>query len=114
MVASDVEPVHLNLIDQRGARNAELQGGPRTVAAVEFEGLLDVPALHIRKRLRLGAPVPAPLAQIRRQRLPAALRRAARRSRRPLHHIGRLAHVPGPRWADQAGPRLRALTRDRW
>src|SRR5437660_928325 len=66
MVASEVEPVHLNLIDQRRARNAELQGGPGAVAAMELEGLLDVHPLHVRECLRLVALIPTPLAQVRR------------------------------------------------
>src|SRR2546428_5900193 len=60
MVASEVEGVHLNLIDQRGARNAELLGGPGAVAAVEAQGALDVLPLDVRERQRQGAPLSAP------------------------------------------------------
>src|SRR2546426_708777 len=59
MVASEVEGVHLNLIDQRGARNAELLGGPGAVAAVEAQGALDVLPLDVRERQRQVAPLSA-------------------------------------------------------
>src|SRR3989441_3562933 len=61
MVASEVEGIHLNLIDQRGARNAELLGGPGAVAAVEAQGALDVLPLDVRERQRQVAP-PSPPA----------------------------------------------------
>src|SRR5207249_6224360 len=56
--ASDVEPVDFNLIDQRRARNPELVGRSRAVAAMEPERLLDVQALHLGERLGLVAPFP--------------------------------------------------------
>src|SRR5690349_5525093 len=93
IVASDVEPVGLNLIDQRGARNAELLRGPRAVAAVEPERLLDVRALHLRERLRLVPALPtSPLAQVSRQVLDAELCHAAREDHGPLDHVAHLAH----------------------
>src|SRR5881628_1729631 len=57
-LTSDVEPVGFNLIDQRRARNAELLGRPRAVAAVEPKRLLDVHPLHLSERLGLVAPSP--------------------------------------------------------
>src|SRR5437870_10243666 len=59
-LTSDVEPVGFNLIDQRRARNAELLGRPRAVAAVEPKRLLDVHPLHLGERLGLVAPSPPP------------------------------------------------------
>src|SRR5437016_1475958 len=59
-LTSDVEPVGFNLIDQRRARNAELLGRPRAVAAVEPKRLLDVHPLHLGERLGLVAPRPPP------------------------------------------------------
>src|SRR5712691_12277220 len=57
-LTSDVEPVGFNLIDQRRARNAELLGRPRAVAAVEPKRPLDVYPLHLSERLGLVAPSP--------------------------------------------------------
>src|SRR5712691_8495606 len=59
-LTSDVEPVGFNLIDQRRARNAELLGRPRAVAAVEPKRPLDVYPLHLSERLGLVAPSPPP------------------------------------------------------
>src|SRR2546429_3794811 len=73
--ASDVEPVHLNLIDQRRARNAELLRRPRAIAAVELERLLDVHPLHLGEGLRLVTPLPAALPQTGREVLDADLAR---------------------------------------
>src|SRR3989442_11646941 len=56
-VTSEGQGVHLNLIDQRGARNAELLGGPGAVAAVEAQGALDVLPLDVRERQRQVAPL---------------------------------------------------------
>src|SRR3989454_3262147 len=96
MVASEVEGVHLNLIDQRGARNAELLGGPGAVAAVEAQGALDVLPLDVRERQRQVAPLSAAApsapppppraagpAEIGRQRPPAEGGGAARQQHRP-------------------------------
>src|SRR5216110_2001244 len=59
-LTSDVEPVGFNLIDQRRARNAELLGRPRAVAAVEPKRPLDMYPLHLSERLGLVAPSPPP------------------------------------------------------
>src|SRR2546427_9548518 len=105
MVASEVQGVHLNLIDQRGARNAELLGGPGTVAAVEAQGTLDVLPLDIGERERQVAPLsaaappapPAPpgaagLAEGGRQVLRAKGGGAAGPEHRPLDGGAPLAH----------------------
>src|SRR5439155_1956045 len=90
--------VNLYLIDQRGARNAQLLGRPRAIAAVELERLLDVHPLHLGEGLRLVPPLPpAPaLAQIGRQVLDADLARPAGEDHRPLDDVAHLAHVAGP------------------
>src|SRR5438876_10061900 len=99
--ASDVEPVDFNLIDQRRARNPELVGRSRAVAAMEPEGLLDVQALHLSERLGLVAPfpptptptpTPAPsasptLPQVGRQVLDADLGGPAGQDHRSLNHV---------------------------
>src|SRR5207249_823767 len=118
-LTSDVEPVGFNLIDQRRARNAELLGRPRAVAAVEPKRLLDVHPLHLSERLGLVAtsppppPPPSPStpptpisatpapAQVRRQvldgfpyltRLPGPRRRQELLQRFPQQHV--LTHQP--------------------
>src|SRR5256885_11535053 len=60
MVASKVERVGFNLIDQRGARNPELLRGARAVAPVELERPLDLLAFHIGERQRRVTPLAAP------------------------------------------------------
>src|SRR5919198_4303393 len=113
MSASEVESVGLNLIDQRGARNAELLGGPRAIAAVEPERLLDLQALHVCERLRHVAPVaPAPrttppLAQVRGEMLHADGGRALSQDHRPLHDVAHLADVARPWRREQAVERPR-------
>src|SRR5256884_3593890 len=114
LLTSDVEPVGFILIDQRRARNAELLGRPRAVAAVEPKRLLDVPPLPLGERLGQGAPPPPPPptppppisatpapAQVRRQvldgfpyltRLPGPRRRQELLQRFPQQHV--LTHQP--------------------
>src|SRR5438445_363937 len=114
MVASEVEGVHLNLIDQRGARNAELLGGPSAVAAVEAQGALDVLPLDVRERQRQVAPLsaaaPPPcaagLAEIGRQMLRAEGGGAARQKHGTLEDVAHLAHIPRPGGRQQAVQRL--------
>src|ERR1043166_10037996 len=81
---SEVQLVHLNLIDQRRARNPELVRGPRPVPTVKLERLLDVRPLHLRQRLGLVPPLSpgARLAQVGGQVLDADLPRAARQDRK--------------------------------
>src|SRR5436190_14827493 len=97
-LTSDVEPVGFNLIDQRGAGNAELLGRPRAVAAVEPKRLLDVHPLHLGERLGLVAPSPptpptppTPLTPISATPAPAHVRRQV------LDGFPYLTHLPGPR-----------------
>src|SRR5438034_10898036 len=81
-LTSDVEPVGFNLIDQRRARNAELLGRPRAVAAVEPKRPLDVHPLHLGERLGLVAPSapPTPPRPTPYPRTPGAARRARPRA----------------------------------
>src|SRR5256884_6984985 len=60
MVASKVERVGFNLIDQRRARNPELLRGARAVATVELERPLDLLAFHVGERQRRVTPLAAP------------------------------------------------------
>src|SRR5207302_6159945 len=60
IVASKVERVSFNLIDQGRARNPELLRGARAVAAVELERPLDLLAFHVGERQRRVTPLAAP------------------------------------------------------
>src|SRR2546426_1992566 len=101
--ASDVEPVHLDLIDQRRTRNAELVRRPRAIPPVKLKRLLDVRALHLGERQRLVTPVAPPTppspgpAPVRREGLKADLAPPARPDHCPLADVTHLPHVPPPR-----------------
>src|SRR5438876_8240472 len=88
-LTSDVEPVGFNLIDQRRARNAELLGRPRAVAAVEPKRLLDVHPLHLGERLGLVAPSPPTP--------PTPISAPAQVRRQVLDGFPYLTRLPGPR-----------------
>src|SRR5437870_1338192 len=110
-LTSDVEPVGFNLIDQRRARNAELLGRPRAVAAVEPKRLLDVHPLHLGERLGLVAPSPptppTPPTPISATPAPAQVRRQV------LDGFPYLTRLPGPRRRQellQRFPQQRVLT----
>src|SRR2546425_3528398 len=107
-LTSDVEPVGFNLLDQRRARNAELLGRPRAVAAVEPKRLLDVPPLHLGERLGLVAPSPpTPPTLISATPAPAQVRRQV------LDGFPYLTRLPGPRRRQellQRFPQQRVLT----
>src|SRR5256886_8189395 len=106
-LTSDVEPVGFNLIDQRRARNAELLGRPRAVAAVEPKRPLDVYPLHLSERLGLVAPSPPTPTPISATPAPAQVRRQV------LDGFPYLTRLPGPRRRQellQRFPQQRVLT----
>src|SRR5207247_5732860 len=99
-LTSDVEPVGFNLIDQRRARNAELLGRPRAVAAVEPKRPLDVDPLHLSERLGLVAPSPPPPTP------PSTPPPPAQDPRHALDGLAYFLDLPGPAPKHAAVPRL--------
>src|SRR5256885_7303439 len=118
IVASKVERVGFNLIDQRRARNPELLRGARAVAPVDLERPLVLLAFHIGERQRRVTPLAAPstpttsaptsLSQVRREVLDADLRHPAAQDHSALEHVAHLAHVARPRRRQEAVQRLGA------
>src|SRR5215207_9059030 len=98
MATSGGQVVPLDLVDQRGARDPELDGGPGAVAGVVLEGALDVLALEVLEAERRVPPVAdaGPGAELAGQMLDAHRRRAPAQDERPLEHVAHHAHVAGP------------------
>src|SRR5882724_950374 len=89
MATSGGEVVALDLVDQRGPRDAELDGGPGAVAGVVLERPLDVLALEVLEAERRVPPVAdaGPGPELARQVLHAHGRRAPPEDERPLEHV---------------------------
>src|SRR5256885_6975450 len=106
MVASKVERVGFNLIDQRGARNPELLRGARAVAPVELERPLDLLAFHVGERQRRVTPLAAPStppnppptspSHVPPVALPPDLRHPAAQDHTAPAHVTPPAHVARP------------------
>src|SRR5580765_21555 len=98
MASSGGEVVALDLVDQRGPRDAELDGGPGAVAGVVLERPLDVLALEVLEAERRVAPVAdaGSGAELARQVLHAHRRRATAQDERALQHVAHLADVARP------------------
>src|SRR3954468_7690407 len=95
MATSGSKRVALDLVDQRGARDPELDGGAGPVAGVVLEGTLDMLALEILEAERRVPPVadPGPGAELAGQVLDAHSRGAAAENECALEHVPHLAHV---------------------
>src|SRR5689334_15729030 len=95
--------VALDLVDQRGARYPELDGGPGSVSGVMFQGTLDVLALEI---FQAEGSVP-PIAdsgsgpELSRQVLHTDGGLAPAENQRPLQDVPHLANVSGPGITEQ-------------
>src|SRR6476661_574371 len=98
MATSGGDVVALDLVDQRGARDAQLDRGAGPIAGVVLEGALDVLALEILEAQRRVASVAdaGSRPELARQVLDAHRRRAAPEDEGPLEHVPHLADVTGP------------------
>src|SRR6185437_2626203 len=104
MATSGGDAVALDLVYQRGARDAQYDRGPGAITGVVLEGALDVLALEVFEAERRVAPVAdaGPGPELTGQVLHAHRRRAAAQNERPLEHVPHLPHVAGPAVGQQA------------